>query len=896
MSFFTNRKFLFKLIATLCVCLTIFNFILTPRSNAASELSALGGQLLDPIVDLILVLGDGIMEIIHKSIMGTPAGLIFNNETSWLDVIKTALKVVMSVIIGLCAVAFIGWLAAFIPFVGPILAAGLTSGIIGAVANAAAVYIAYSAISADDMPDNIFLPSIHISPEEIFLGQILLFDVNIFNPKTVMVELEKEDSSTEVMTVEEYNEKKIDDTSMVQDYKVKRYYYDEDKNGDGTIQEDDGERIVTSVNNSAYELKSNIAKWYYTIRNIALIGLMLVLIYVGIKMLTSSIASEKAKYQQMLGDWLVAICLIFVMHYFMVFLNVFVDNVVNMLSTIAEANGDVTIIEDADKLAEELKNQGYSEDLLPGNGQVVWETNQIGRFRFEAQRKDGTAAYVGYAICYLVLVFFTVLFTFTYLKRLLYVLFLTVIAPFVAMTYPIDKIKDGKAQAFEMWMKEYVYNLIIQPFHLLLYIIFISMAYDIAGQNVVYSLVVIGFMIPAEKFLRKMFGFDKASSPGFLAGAAGVAMTMTAMKSLGSFANSGKKEDKKTGGGNDKIKESQNDFLDRSANSGNGLPNLLDDAVAEGQQGNNTGRNEPEENNPGGNGQEGDSGEPNPGEQNPNDLLDENDPNDNTYIGPSNNQREPIDDGNNNPDPEPEPQIDPEPVDNSSKKPKSYLGTAFRNNFRKNISGSHIKNMAGKTFTKGVKDVAKITMGSAGAAIGLAAGIANGSPGDALKYGISGMYAGSAIGSGLSNRGISFVSGISENVKNQHEEIQKTRYGSDYKKMINQKKDEEFKKDAEMRKLYADKFGLTKKADIDKVMNEAVEFRKYGITDNSLIMKAMSLDKNNKASKQNIAAARLSTIAKTQEDLDKAMERYARSGASQPQIDKMRENIEQINF
>ena len=114
--------------------------------------------------------------------------------------------------------------------------------------------------------------------------------------------------------------------------------------------------------------------------------------------------------------------------------------------------------------------------------------------------------------------------------------------------------------------------------------------------------------------------------------------------------------------------------------------------------------------------------------------------------------------------------------------------------------------------------------------------------------------------------------------------------------MANDKKDEEFMKDAEMRKLYADRFNLTKKEDIDQVMKDAVEYRKYGVTDNSVIMKAMGFDKNNRTSKESIAAARLSAISKTQDDLDKAMERYAQSGASKTQIARMRKNIESINF
>ena len=69
--------------------------------------------------------------------------------------------------------------------------------------------------------------------------------------------------------------------------------------------------------------------------------------------------------------------------------------------------------------------------------------------------------------------------------------------------YAIDKIRDGKAQGFDIWFKEFIFNLIIQPFHLLMYFVLVGMAVDLANSNILYSIVAIGFMIPAEKLLRK---------------------------------------------------------------------------------------------------------------------------------------------------------------------------------------------------------------------------------------------------------------------------------------------------------------------------------------------------------------------------------------------------------
>ena len=128
--------------------------------------------------------------------------------------------------------------------------------------------------------------------------------------------------------------------------------------------------------------------------------------------------------------------------------------------------------------------------------------------------------------------------------------FLTIIAPLVALTYPIDKVTDGKAQGFDVWFKEYIFNLLLQPLHLLLYTILVGSAMELATENIIYSIVVLGFMTPAEKLLRQMFNFQKASTPGLFAGAAGAGLLMTGMRWLmgkGSGSKSSESGSQKSG-------------------------------------------------------------------------------------------------------------------------------------------------------------------------------------------------------------------------------------------------------------------------------------------------------------------------------------------------------------
>lgn len=74
-----------------------------------------------------------------------------------------------------------------------------------------------------------------------------------------------------------------------------------------------------------------------------------------------------------------------------------------------------------------------------------------------------------------------------------------------------------------MWFKEYVFNVLIQPFHLLIYTVLVGSAIELATTSLIYAVVAIYFVIPAEKLLRKFFGFDNAgtlSAAGSFAGGA----------------------------------------------------------------------------------------------------------------------------------------------------------------------------------------------------------------------------------------------------------------------------------------------------------------------------------------------------------------------------------------
>lgn len=262
------------------------------------------------------------------------------------------------------------------------------------------------------------------------------------------------------------------------------------------------------LESTAYKLKATIAKWYMALRTIALVGLLSVLVYIGIRIILSSgSANNKAKYKNMLQDWVVAICILFVLHYMMAFML----NISSRLNDIIRNN----VIQKT--------TEGNNVDIL-----FTEVRKEIGE-NYDNASMGNTA---GYTIMYLMLVVLTGVFTAQYFKRVVYMAFLTMIAPMIALTYPLDKIKDNKAQAFSFWLREYIFNCILQTVHLLLYTVLISSAFDFAKQNILYAIVAMGFLVPAEKLIKDMFGMKSSTPVGTLGAAAGGAVVMSMLNKL----------------------------------------------------------------------------------------------------------------------------------------------------------------------------------------------------------------------------------------------------------------------------------------------------------------------------------------------------------------------------
>ena len=254
--------------------------------------------------------------------------------------------------------------------------------------------------------------------------------------------------------------------------------------------------------------RESVSLWFYAMRMIATIILLCILIYVGIRMALSSVAEDRAKYKKMLVDWVCSLALIFLLQYIalgIIYLN---DALVKSLRAII-ANGSDSGV------------QGFMADFMD-------------KLAISSSLGAGITSIVS-VFLYCGIVAQTIMFFIAYVNRMLKIGFLIIISPLISLTYSIDKMGDGKAQALNSWMKEFMLNVLIQPFHCILFLVFASASIELIQSDgslaaLVLSIICMGFINRGEKIIREIFGFSQASSLGE------TVASIAAVKTIGSAA------------------------------------------------------------------------------------------------------------------------------------------------------------------------------------------------------------------------------------------------------------------------------------------------------------------------------------------------------------------------
>ena len=454
-------------------------------------------------------------------------------------------------------------------------------------------------------------------------------------------------------------------------------------------------------------------------------------------------------------------------------------------------------------------------------------------------------------------------------------------------------------------------------------------------------------MLPAEKILRRFFGFEKSSTASSIVGGAlGGAAVMTAINKLGS----GAKKAVKGGKGNP---SGGNDSNNRIRMAERTEDDFITGALRESEQ------PTQEESSPQENVNDSRSLEPDyyndtpyipnyedeetltpeqMAEQDPNymymhpELFDDNVENQNNSREQDIKEQEapqlPDDTKPKNPQPQDDTNSkDSQPQDGTSpKNPQTQDSTNPNVSQPKDINEPIKKEKKKGKFIKGAKaigakyvapNLGKVGQGlvkgvamGVGAAtlgtIGVAAGLASDDYSNVAKYGLGAATIGASVGGRVSV----MPSNAYRKVKNTGSELadtyRKATYSQkQYKEFINRRLDNEFIKNKENQQLYKEKFGTEKinymgrQEEAYKVaMKKAIDYRKQGVTDNNIIIKAMKVKSNHAsedwADRRRIVSAKFASQVSNEKDVETLQKRLQEKGISESQVKDQANMIRRI--
>ena len=269
-------------------------------------------------------------------------------------------------------------------------------------------------------------------------------------------------------------------------------YFDIPSKGEESSATYQVDKLVLRQNPTNIAVKRQVAKVYNISRLVAIALSLLTLIYIGIRMAISTVASDQAKYKKMLIGWIESIFLLAIMLYIMAAIIIFSNSLTNMFfrirnnlfgTSITGFTGKYGVFED--EIRGEVSDLVFS---LSGLQVTFW-------------------SFLYWFMLYMVGKFF-----WTYAKRFLMTGFLIAISPYIIVSYSIDKAGDGRAQAFSKWVKEFLVNVLIQPLHAILYLIFVFSANAIASEAPIVGIAFMFAMTQGERMVKRVFNIEGLTS------------------------------------------------------------------------------------------------------------------------------------------------------------------------------------------------------------------------------------------------------------------------------------------------------------------------------------------------------------------------------------------------
>lgn len=247
------------------------------------------------------------------------------------------------------------------------------------------------------------------------------------------------------------------------------------------------------------EFALNVSEWFRIMMLLTVAILFLILIYLSIRAMLSNNASTISDIKEMLKNWGMSVVILMVLAIVIVGAIYLNDSIISALSN--------------------------------SLGEIVNFDKIIGGLFLNTIVFFSPILQVTSIILLGKLLMLTVEFLFAYIKRILNIAFLIIIAPLITVTYSVDKLGDKKAQAFSTWNKEFMGKIFIQPVHAILFYVTMSIVSSIANPgatnglaaeifgdigfsplHLMVAIISLDFIKDIEKLLMGMFDLGKGTS------------------------------------------------------------------------------------------------------------------------------------------------------------------------------------------------------------------------------------------------------------------------------------------------------------------------------------------------------------------------------------------------
>ena len=229
-------------------------------------------------------------------------------------------------------------------------------------------------------------------------------------------------------------------------------------------------------------IRTMTSVWYVSFRNLSLVVLIILLIYAGIRLAITTVASEKAHYKDALIGWLKSLILVLSIHLIMI--------------GILKAN---------EKLVSIFENVNQQEGTLYD---TLWSR--------ALQKPFGVG--VPATIMFVALILIFLRFCFAYIKRLFYVILLIILAPIVIAKYAFGVVSGKRSNMFSEWVKNFASNVMLQSIHAMAYTVLGTVAVDVGTQSfmgMILALFLLRFLLLADDIFLGVFKFNFGSGKPF---------------------------------------------------------------------------------------------------------------------------------------------------------------------------------------------------------------------------------------------------------------------------------------------------------------------------------------------------------------------------------------------